>query len=268
MPNKQYESHSDKFTKREPIGNVSSLLEYLEQIKHRVPSGKVLFRGQSRSWTLRPAIDRLRKPTSPSKNDYPLPKDRELLEEYKRLSWPLIARPPETDLGWMAFAQQHGLPTRLLDWTESSLIALWFATCKEPGASSECKDDRGPVVWILRVTPEYWCRDALDPFSIKGFRVFAPPIVTPRLRAQRGIFTVSQILRQRGSMENRKRNTKRPDAFYLEYLTIDRDKRQEIISDLEQQGIDESSVFPDTKGIAQLLERKALEYANGKDPWG
>jgi len=118
-----------------------------------------------------------------------LVKEKRILEEFQRLSFPYLnsnSNCNEWDM--LALAQHHRLPTRLLDWTENPLAALWFAFIKEKQNNS----DR--VVWCLVVKlDEIVDPKEGSPFKQNNIRIFKPNHITKRIAAQSGWFTVHTL---------------------------------------------------------------------------
>jgi hypothetical protein len=75
----------------------------------------------------------------------------------------------------LALAQHYSLPTRLLDWTENPLVALWFAF------NEIARQETKRVVWCFGVKKENISRQNEPPFDITRTRVFNPKHITINL---------------------------------------------------------------------------------------
>src|SRR5262245_37468779 len=68
--------------------------------------------------------------------------ERNLLKQFQKYAFPKLVD-TDQEWHWLSIAQHHGLPTRLMDWTYSPLIALHFA------ASNLDEINQNGAVWKI-----------------------------------------------------------------------------------------------------------------------
>ncbi|WEK17886.1 MAG: FRG domain-containing protein [Candidatus Pedobacter colombiensis] len=232
------------------IKNISEYIALIDRIK--ISSEEVnnkadlIFRGQGADRPLLPKLSRLTL-------NGPIKKIEELiLKEFERGILPLSEFQPTNDWDMLALAQHHGLPTRLLDWTYSALVALWFAVRKAPRKNEKTGLDNG-VVWILNATTADFRTDTdlISPFSNNLTKIFRSRVVSRRISAQSGIFTVHKI-NEEGKMISLERN--KDFSPKLTKAIINPKEFASIRKQLHTLGVNNASVFPDIDGYCAHLE--------------
>lgn len=205
--------------------------------------GKWIFRGENKSdQPLCPKAGRLgRKYGAARKKPYDIEDEKKALDLFKKQARPYLSHQPQSEIEWLAIAQHHGMATRLLDWTESLLVAAYFAV-EKAGTKGDA------VIYGVRNVPNITEIDEAFPFEIKEVLVYHPPHITPRIPAQRSVFTIHPDPTEHYNPNGlRKWIISKSGCGFLKTI-------------LDACAINESSLFPDLDGLSR--------YIGWKYKWG
>ncbi|UWQ96160.1 FRG domain-containing protein [Rhodobacteraceae bacterium M385] len=164
--------------------------------------------------------------------------ERSILKQFKQSALPFLTTRPQTELEWLAIAQHHGLPTRLLDWSYNPMVALFFATFAVSNLMCGVYCYR-PRDKTIRTS------DDIDPFEIKHVLKFSPDHYSDRIVSQMGLFTVHPEPREELKATDR-----------LELLTFAPNVALDLRYALRRYGFSRASMFPGLDGVsAHVMER-------------
>ena len=218
-----------------PINNLVDLMLFAQKEYFKIDKGRWVFRGHSDTkHSLIPGIGRGNH-TSSTVAKY----EMSVLETFKRSAYPHLLSEPKDDWAWLALAQHHGLPTRLLDWTTNPLVALFFAVINDP-------DFDGKLFALYAPRKMSATMRERSPFIIRSPFKFLPEVTTERIRAQEGLFiTFSDV--EQDLTESIK------DGWKLESYLVPATAKEQLRYELYRVGIHGSSLFPDLDGLTKHI---------------
>lgn len=153
-----------------------------------------LYRAFKRNKKLRVRNDSNKDPISRLKQE------KEMLESFKRTSYIFLKTRPDnySSRDWLALMQHYGAPTRLLDFSISPYIALYFAlsgACENPASVYCVNCEKMDEAYKDRHQKKLLISLANESEKKKLFlKCYEPKFYTERLFAQQGVFLFPNTL--------------------------------------------------------------------------
>jgi hypothetical protein len=192
-----------------------------------------LFRGEpATTYELRPSAGREGEDPAARTLQYRPQQERLALRRFRHDAQPYVGFVPQTDLEWLAIAQHHGMATRLLDWSESLLVAAFFAV-QHAGSHGHA------LIYGISGLPVLDPEEVQDPFSVQEVSIYRPRHLNPRIAAQRSVFTIHPNPTQALASDN------------LRSWTVSQAACRDLKLTLDFCAINYASLFPDLHGLAR-----------------
>lgn len=193
--------------------------------------------------------------------------EKTLFDSFKRQARLLVNVSLANDWEWLAVAQHHELPTRLLDWTKNPLAALYFAVNGEPTGKDKdvppkdkedpCEGkDAQPKAYVWAICLGNLSDGHLSMFDAEtgpppwtyneGLNRYIPKILDHRMSAQEGLFTIGDpFIRVDWQVELRS------DYMWHEVCTIPSSHWINVRKELQRLGVNRARLFPDLFNLAK-----------------
>ncbi|HEN3664369.1 TPA: FRG domain-containing protein, partial [Yersinia enterocolitica] len=260
--NKEYDPLELNGAEELTVTSIEALLTILSRLSNT--DEKILwFRGQADfNWELCPGFFRLQGNVSEST----------LLMKFKQSAAQLVIGTPKESSDWMFLMQHYGLPTRLLDWSESPLIGMYFAV------EDKLDHDKDGSLWIINPlklnslsriqsqSEDYFIPsfddDIMSNYTIESVRsghqnIRLLPVAilaarnNPRIQAQLGVFTVHHTATEKIE------KVPSQDNHYLK-IKIPSEAKPHLKKQLSVLGYSRFQIFPELASIADVIKENML----------
>lgn len=240
------------------------------------PNADFVFRGLSnKEFDLVPKI--FRNGYSVSYYDEPLERFKKEADSYLRMKC------GEDKLLWMQYAQHFGVPTRLLDFSTNPLVALYFACNEDKDAdgalwiinefrfncyscSEYCRIEEKDGIGMKDIFQRYLNQNPEEEYKkskdITMPIIFFPNYIDVRMNAQSSRMMIwptqfkklNDFMNSNSYMDPSLAEDEYSNERYAYEVIIPKEEKENILTQLDQLGVNEKSLFPGLDSIGSYID--------------